>query len=161
MDTQYLPDDLDAISRQFEESGCLVITISLTHGHFDHYFRLQSLLTRFPEATAIAAPAVAADIARNIDGHRARQEFLPPGTTVDNDVVPRARETPNFSVDGVELHIIELPQVDVSPIAAIHIPNLETAVCGDAINNGIIRCSLRPRRTLGPNGCSASISSRS
>lgn len=138
IDTQYLPADIEAVAEQIEASGRSLRTIFITHGHFDHYFGLQILLKRFPEARAIATPAVAEDIAAKLEAHREHvQGFFTPGTAVDNDVVPEAAESDSFTVDGVELRVVELPQADIAPTAAVHIPSLAAVVCGDAIYNGV------------------------
>lgn len=138
VDTQYLPDDLDTVSKRIEESGRRLTTIFVTHGHFDHYFGLQTLLARFPEAKAMATAAVAADIAQNLEGHRKHVErFFHPGTTVDNTVVPQALAGDSFTVDGVQIAVIELPQADIAPTAAVHIPSIRAVIAGDAVYNGI------------------------
>src|SRR4051794_9348124 len=63
VDTQYLEKDVKEVIRRIEASGKTLTTIFITHGHFDHYFGLEMLVSHFPEARAVASPPVAAYIA--------------------------------------------------------------------------------------------------
>jgi len=138
VDTQYLPADVEAVADAIERSGRNLTTIFVTHGHFDHYFGLETLLGRFPAARAVATAAVAREIAAGLNADREHaRSFFHPGTTVDNTVVPEALDGDAFTVDGVELRIIELPQADINPTAAVHIPSIDAVIAGDAIYNGI------------------------
>src|SRR5699024_10473435 len=122
IDAQYLPADLEQVIARIEESRRRLTTIFITHGHFDHYFGLETLLARFGDAEAVATAAVAADIERNLEAHRAHVKgFFHPGTAVDNTVVPRALAGDSFTVDGTSIDVIELPQADIAPTAAAHI----------------------------------------
>ncbi|WP_367669712.1 hypothetical protein [Streptomyces sp. DT2A-34] len=45
-------------------------TIYITHTHADHYFGLERLLERFPQARAVALPSVAAAIKAGNEAQR-------------------------------------------------------------------------------------------
>ncbi|WP_431972671.1 MBL fold metallo-hydrolase [Nocardia sp. bgisy134] len=137
VDTQYRAADVDEVIRRIEASGKRLTTIFVTHGHSDHYFGLQRLLDRFPEARPVAVASVAAHIAASIDSDRAYAREFFAGQALDNAVVPEPLDEPTLSVDGIAVHVLEIPQADIAPTAILHIPSIAAVVAGDAIYNGV------------------------
>jgi len=137
VDTQYLPAHVEAVRSEIASSGRTLTTIFITHAHSDHYFGLQTLLTAFPTAKAVATPAVATHAAANLQADREFSAAFFAGAAVDNDRVPDPLDGDVLTVDGVPIHVIELPQADIHPTAALHIPALDAVIAGDAIYNGI------------------------
>ncbi|MBM7368243.1 MBL fold metallo-hydrolase [Gordonia hydrophobica] len=137
VDTQYLPEHVDEVRRRIEASGRTLTTIFITHAHSDHYFGLELLLDAFPTARAVATRAVAEHAAAGIDADRAFSKEFFAGAAVDNTVVPHALETDQLTVDGTPIHVVDLPQADIHPTAALHIPSIGAVIAGDAIYNGV------------------------
>ncbi|MFI5626409.1 MBL fold metallo-hydrolase [Nocardioides sp. NPDC051685] len=137
VDTQYRAADVDEVIQRIDTSGRTLTTIFVTHGHFDHYFGLEMLLERYPAARAVATPAVAAHIARNIVAERASAARFFEGQALDNTVVPEPLAGGALWVDESELRVIDLEQADIAPTSIVHIPSIDTVIAGDAIYNGV------------------------
>ncbi|GGO00652.1 MBL fold metallo-hydrolase [Nocardia rhizosphaerihabitans] len=151
VDTQFRAADVDEVIEQIEDSGKRLTTIFITHGHFDHYFGLERLLNRFPDARAVAVPAVAKEIAANLESDRAYvREFLG-GLALDNAAVPEALDNLVLTIDGVELVAIEIEQADTAPTAILHIPTLQAVVAGDVVYNGVNPMLAMTERSDWPN----------
>jgi len=137
VDTQYRESDVEEVIRRIEASSKTLTTIFVTHGHFDHYFGLEMLLTSFPEARAVATPAVAAYIAKNISAERDSAAALFGGQALDNTVVPELLDGDVIRLGDAELRVIELEQADINPTSIVHIPSIDAVITGDAIYNGV------------------------
>ncbi|WP_431972016.1 MBL fold metallo-hydrolase [Nocardia sp. bgisy134] len=137
VDTQYRAADVDEVIRRIEDSGKRLSTIFITHGHSDHYFGLQRLLSRFPHARPVAIPSVAAHIAANLESDRAAAQAFFAGQALDNTVVPLPLTYSTLTVDGIAVHAIAIPQADIAPTAILHIPSIAAVIVGDAIYNGV------------------------
>lgn len=137
VDTQYLERDVEALIGRIEASGKRLTTIFITHGHFDHYFGLEMLLSRYPDARAVATPSVAAYIARGLSAERDSAAAFFGGAALDNTVVPEPLEDGVLRLDGAELRVIDLEQADISPTSMVHIPSINAVIAGDAVYNGV------------------------
>jgi glyoxylase-like metal-dependent hydrolase (beta-lactamase superfamily II) len=137
VDTQYLPEHVAEVVSRIKASGRKLTTVFITHGHSDHYFGLEILLKVFPEARAVATAAVAQHISTGLEADRTYSKDFFSGAAVDNTVTPEALDSDTILVDGQEITVIELPQADISPTAALHIPSIGAVIAGDAIYNGI------------------------
>lgn len=137
VDTQYLPEHVEEVQRRIVASGKRLTTIFITHAHSDHYFGLERLLAAFPEATAVASAAVAAHAADNLEADRDYSQQFFAGAAVDNTVLPQALDSDELTVDGEIVRVIDLPQADIHPTSALHLPSIKAVIAGDAIYNGI------------------------
>lgn len=137
VDTQYLEPDVEAVIREIEASGKTLTTIFITHGHFDHYFGLEMLLARYPDARAVASSSVAAYIAKGIGAERDSAKAFFGGKALDNSVVPEPLDGDVLRLDTAELKIIDLEQADISPTSMVHIGSINAVITGDAIYNGV------------------------
>ena len=155
VDTQFLPTDVDEVIEQIEDSGKQLTAVFLTHGHFDHYFGLERLLNRFPEARAVAVPSVAKSIATNLESDRAYVRDFFGGQALDNTAVPEPLDNLVLTVDGTEVLAIEIEQADTSPTAIIHIPTLQAVIAGDVVYNGVNPMLAMTNRNDWPNWISS------
>jgi glyoxylase-like metal-dependent hydrolase (beta-lactamase superfamily II) len=137
VDTQYRAQAVDDIIEIIDASGRKLVAIFVTHGHFDHYFGLQRLLARYPDARPVALPAIADAIRNRLDSERARWRSAFGDDILDNEVIPASLNDASISIDGHMVRAIEVPQADISPASILHIPPLDTVVAGDAIYNGV------------------------
>jgi len=137
VDTQYMPADVDEISRRIDDSGRALTAIYVTHGHTDHYFGLQRLLERYPSAAAVTHPSIAAEIRNNLETDRAFSREFFAGEALDNTAVPAAVDSGELFVDGEVVRIIELDQADIGPTTALHIPAIDAVIAGDTVYNQI------------------------
>ncbi|MFI6362138.1 MBL fold metallo-hydrolase [Nocardia sp. NPDC050630] len=151
VDTQFLAADVDEVIDLIEDSGKQLTTIFITHGHFDHYFGLERLLNWFPQARAVAVPAVAKAIAANLDSDRAYVRDFLGGLALDNAVAPEPFDNLVLTIDGVEVVAIEIEQADTAPTAILHIPTLQAVIAGDVVYNGVNPMLAMTNRNDWPN----------
>jgi glyoxylase-like metal-dependent hydrolase (beta-lactamase superfamily II) len=137
VDTQYREPDVAEVIRRIEASGKTLRTIFITHGHFDHYFGLETLLGHFPYARAVATPAVAAYIAGNHSAERNFATSLVGTHALDSTVVPQPLDSYTLQLDDTLLRVIDLEQADIAPTSIVHIPSIGAVIAGDAIYNGV------------------------
>jgi glyoxylase-like metal-dependent hydrolase (beta-lactamase superfamily II) len=137
VDTQYREPDVREVIRRIQASGRTLTTIFITHGHFDHYFGLEMLLAQFPDARAVATPAVAAYIAGNHSAERNFATSLFDTHALDSTVVPQALDSDTLQLDDTLFRVIDLEQADIAPTSIVHIPSIGAVIAGDAIYNGV------------------------
>lgn len=137
VDTQYMADDVDAVIECVVASGTTLTSIYVTHAHADHYFGLERILERFPQARPLAAPVVAAEIAAGNEATRSRWAEMFDGTALDNTVIPAPLDGDTISVDGEALRAIVVGQADIPNNTVLHVPSIAAVVAGDVIYNGI------------------------
>ena len=137
VDTQFMRDDVDEVIRRVESSGTKLTAIYITHAHADHYFGLERLLERFPDARALAAPVVAEEIAAGNEANRASWAEMFSGTALDNTAIPEPLDDGMITIDGERVRAIVVGQADIPNNTVLHIPSIAAVVAGDVIYNGI------------------------
>jgi glyoxylase-like metal-dependent hydrolase (beta-lactamase superfamily II) len=118
-------------------SGKSLKAIYVTHGHPDHFFGLQVLLDRFPNAKALATPEVVAKMALQIKPEilaSRRKQF--PGLP---DIIPIASplEGDEIDVEGNRLIVVRVGHTDTDDTTCLHVPSIGLVAAGDAVYNGI------------------------
>src|SRR5262245_40336885 len=113
--------------------------IYITHGHGDHFFGLQMLLDRFPNAKGISTEAVVNDTAEMltpdmIDNYCNK---LFPGQIPDKIARPQAMEGKGFELEGHAIQVIETGFTDTHNSTSIYVPSIGLLVAGDVVYNGI------------------------
>ncbi|WP_328854060.1 MBL fold metallo-hydrolase [Microbispora hainanensis] len=127
-------DESRALADWVAATGKNVTTVFVTHAHGDHFFGAPALLERFPEATLVATPAVAAQMGAQW-GPRWFDGFWDPrfpGQISDRRVVARPL-TGDIELEGERLHAIELGHTDTDATSALHVPSIGLVVAGDAV----------------------------
>ncbi|MEH0421229.1 MBL fold metallo-hydrolase [Streptomyces sp. B21-083] len=137
VDSQYLADDVAELARRIEESGRTLTTIYVTHAHADHYFGIEWLLERFPQARAVALPSVVAEIKATNEAQRTTWRQWFGDKALDNTVIPEPLDGDTILLDGEELKVIEIGQADIAPATIVWVPSLRAVMAGDAIYNGV------------------------
>ncbi len=137
VDTQYMPEDVDEVIRRIEATATTLTAIYVTHAHADHYFGLERLVERFPQARAVAAPVVADEIAAGNETLRASWTEMFSGTALDNTVIPEPLDGDTITIDGELLRAVVVGQADIPNNTVLHIPALAAVVAGDVIYNGV------------------------
>ena len=120
-------------------SGKSLTTIYVTHGHADHFFGLAPLLERFPEARAIATPAVIAAMQTtltpaSLDGFWRK---LFPGQIPDRLLLAEPLDAGEFELEGHRLMVVETGRTDTAASTSLHVPSIGLIVAGDVVYNGI------------------------
>jgi len=137
VDTQFMRDDVDEVIGRIEASGTRLTAIYITHAHADHYFGLERLLERFPDARALAAPVVAEEIAAGNEANRANWAQMFSGAALDNTAIPEPLDGSTITIDGEPMEAIVVGQADIPNNTVLHIPSIAAVVAGDVIYNGI------------------------
>jgi glyoxylase-like metal-dependent hydrolase (beta-lactamase superfamily II) len=115
--------------------GRNVTDIFITHGHGDHWFAAGPLAERFG-ARVVASPGTIAQMHANAATRPVLWDELftgIPPTPVTAVTVPDNR----FTLEGHELAIVEVGSTDSDDTTALHVPDLDLVVAGDAIYNGV------------------------
>jgi glyoxylase-like metal-dependent hydrolase (beta-lactamase superfamily II) len=111
----------------------------ITHGHGDHWFGLGTVLDRFPNARALALPAVIEQMQRG-----STPEFLDSfwkprfdGKLPRDLVFAEPLEHHTIELEGHELVAVELGHTDTDQTSCLHAPDLGLVVAGDAAYNDV------------------------
>jgi glyoxylase-like metal-dependent hydrolase (beta-lactamase superfamily II) len=120
-------------------SGKSLTTIYVTHAHGDHFFGLQLILDRFPNARAIARPEVVEAMKKHIlpesvDGFWKR---LFPGQIADKLHVADPMRDSQFELEGRQMIGIAIGHTDTDNTTCLHVPSIGLVVSGDAAYNGV------------------------
>lgn len=113
--------------------------IYITHPHGDHFYGLQLLLDRFPDAVAIATPAVAKDCAEQVRPEVINSFWAPrfPGQIPDQLAVPTAMDSDEFELEGEKLVVIQTGFSDTHNSTSLYVPSIGLIVAGDVAYNGV------------------------
>jgi glyoxylase-like metal-dependent hydrolase (beta-lactamase superfamily II) len=137
VDTQYMPADVEELARRIDASGRVLAAIYITHAHADHYFGIDWLAARFPGARVLALPSVVAAIESGHEAARAQWLEFFGGEALDPSMLPTSMNGTTLTLDGHEVHAIEVGQGDVAPSTVLHIPSIDAVVAGDVVYNGV------------------------
>jgi glyoxylase-like metal-dependent hydrolase (beta-lactamase superfamily II) len=121
------------------KSGKNLRTIYLTHAHGDHAFGLKMVLDRFPNARAVAAPAVAQAMQAQIDPDYLNSFWLKlfPGQIPEPLGLPEALDRQEFELEGQKLVVIDDGFTDTDASTSLYVPSIGLLVAGDAVYNGV------------------------
>jgi glyoxylase-like metal-dependent hydrolase (beta-lactamase superfamily II) len=119
-------------------TGKELVTVYITHGHGDHFFGLNTILTAFPEATAVALPEVVPFAQEQVSaGYMGFWNGVFPNQIPEHPRVPQPLQGNVIVLEGHELRPIMIGQSDTAPSSVVHIPDLDAVVGGDVAYNGI------------------------
>jgi len=119
------------------ESGKNLTTIYITHAHGDHFFGLKLLLSKFPNAKAVATASVVAAIQDQIKPEYVKSFWEPrfPGQLPSQLAAPEVLDSDTFYLEGEELKVVELGHTDTSHTTALYVPAIGLVVAGDGVYN--------------------------
>lgn len=120
-------------------SGKNLTTIYVTHAHGDHFFGLASLLERFPQAKAVATPAVVNAMHEQLSPAWLEKFWrrLFPGEIPDRLPVAAALDNNELELEGHKLIPVNTGRTDTAQTTCLHVPSLGLIVGGDTVYNGI------------------------
>jgi glyoxylase-like metal-dependent hydrolase (beta-lactamase superfamily II) len=127
------------LSEWIAKSGKHLSAIYITHAHGDHAFGITMVLDRFPQARAVATPAVAQAMQAQIGSDSLRDFYLKlfPGQIPDPLGLPEALDRQELDLEGQNLVVIEDGFTDTADSTSLYVPSLGLLVAGDAVYNGV------------------------
>jgi glyoxylase-like metal-dependent hydrolase (beta-lactamase superfamily II) len=119
--------------------GKSLTTVYITHGHGDHWFGLGAVLERFPDARAVALPAVVEYMRQTSTPERIASLWKSrlPGQIPDQLVFPEPLDGDRFELEGHELVAIPVGHTDTDQTTVLHVPDIGLVVAGDAAYNDV------------------------
>ncbi len=113
--------------------------IYITHGHGDHFFGLNLLQERFPNARAVATASVVGRM-----GHQLSPEWLDgfwrkryPGQIPDELLIAESLDGAALELEGRNLIPVDTGFTDTADTTSLHVPSIGLIVAGDVVYNGI------------------------
>ena len=121
------------------QSGKNLLAVYVTHAHGDHAFGIKMVLDHFPNARAIAAPAVDKAMQALIDPDAIKNFWskLFPGQIPEPLGLPEALDRQEFEVEGQKLVVVDDGFTDTAPSTSLYVPSIGLLVAGDAVYNGV------------------------
>jgi glyoxylase-like metal-dependent hydrolase (beta-lactamase superfamily II) len=117
-------------------------TVYVTHGHGDHHFGLGIILDRFPDAHAVAAPAVVEYMRRQAAPEVVESFWEPrfPGQIPSRWAIAEPLAEPGFELEGHRFVVVDLGHTDTHDTTCLHVPEIGLVVAGDAAYNDVHLC---------------------
>jgi glyoxylase-like metal-dependent hydrolase (beta-lactamase superfamily II) len=118
--------------------GKNLTAVYITHGHGDHWFGLSVILERFPQARALALPAVIEAMRQGSTPQvLALWNGLFPGKLPDHLVLAEPLPDHTIELEGHDLVAVELGHSDTDDTTCLHVPEIGLVVAGDAVYNDV------------------------
>ncbi|GES45999.1 MBL fold metallo-hydrolase [Rhizobium dioscoreae] len=113
--------------------------IYVTHGHGDHFFGLAPLLERFPNARAVATPAVVEAMHEHLLPASVENFWrrLFPGQIPDRLLAAQPLENNELDLEGHKLLAVNVGRTDTAVSTCLYVPSAGLIVGGDVVYNGI------------------------
>jgi len=120
-------------------SGNTLKAIYVTHAHGDHFFGIKVLQDRFPNAKALATPAVVAKMKLQITPEKLNNRWrkLFPNQIPDVISIADPLEGDEIDLEGNKLVVVRLGHTHTDDSTCLHVPSIGLVVAGDAVYNGI------------------------
>jgi glyoxylase-like metal-dependent hydrolase (beta-lactamase superfamily II) len=139
IDTFLTIDHSAKLADEIAATGKNLKYIYITHGHGDHFFGINALRHRFPNAQAVATPAVVNRIANQLEPKMLEGFWrkLFPGQIPDDPGTAESLDGASIELEGHRLVPIETGYTDTADSTSLHVPSIELVVAGDVVYSGI------------------------
>jgi glyoxylase-like metal-dependent hydrolase (beta-lactamase superfamily II) len=139
VDTFLTIEQSNGLADAIVASGKTLKAIYVTHAHGDHFFGIKVLQDRFPNAKALATPAVVAKMKLQITPEKlnSRWRKLFPNQIPDVISVAEPLEGDEIDLEGNKLVVVSVGHTDTDDSTCLHVPSIGVVVAGDAVYNGI------------------------
>jgi glyoxylase-like metal-dependent hydrolase (beta-lactamase superfamily II) len=151
VDTFLTVEQSSGLADAIVASGKTLKAIYVTHAHGDHFFGIKVLQDRFPNAKALATPAVVEKMKLQITPEKlnSRWRKLFPNQIPDVISIADPLQGDEIDLEGNKLVVVRLGHTDTDDSTCLHVPSIDLVVAGDAVYNGIhpfLSESNRPSR---------------
>ena len=121
------------------KSGKKLKTIYATHGHGDHFFGVNIIRERFPEARFVASREVIAVMRKQASNAVLDSFWSPrfPGQIDANLAIAEELAGKVIELEGAELVSVPLGHTDTDDTTCLHVPSIGLVVAGDAAYNDV------------------------
>lgn len=139
VDGQFRQSDANRLADRISASGRRLVAIVVTHPHDDHYFGLQLLHRRFPDAPIYMTPAAIEIYRRQSPRAVAAMHRFSPADAPDSEPEATPFPSTHLTVDGEAVELVADQQGDelIPSNSYLWIPSLRAAVAGDIVFNGV------------------------
>jgi glyoxylase-like metal-dependent hydrolase (beta-lactamase superfamily II) len=121
------------------KTGKVLTTIYATHGHGDHFFGVNTIRERFPNARFVALPQVITVMRQQASSAVLDSFWNPrfPGQIDANPAIAEQVEGTVVELEGQELVSVPLGHTDTDNTTCLHVPSIGLVVAGDAAYNDV------------------------
>ncbi|UOE50631.1 MBL fold metallo-hydrolase [Mucilaginibacter sp. SMC90] len=139
VDTFLTIEHTNALADSIADTGKNLKYIYITHAHGDHFFGLQLLLDRFPNAIPIATQAVAKNCGEHTQPEVVNDFWKPrfPGQIPEKLAIPEVLQSNEFELEGKKMVAMETGFTDTFDSSVLYVPSIGLIVGGDVVYNGI------------------------
>jgi glyoxylase-like metal-dependent hydrolase (beta-lactamase superfamily II) len=139
VDTFLTRDHSAKLADEIAATGKNLTHIYITHGHGDHFFGINALRQRFPNARAVATSSVVDRIGDQLEPDMLEGFWrrLFPGQIPDEPGTAESLDGAAIELEGHALIPIETGHTDTADSTSLHVPSIGLVLAGDVVYNGI------------------------
>lgn len=139
VDGQFRQSDAGRLADRIAATGRRLVAIVVTHPHDDHYFGLELLHRRFPDAPIYMTPAGIEIYRRQLPHAVAAMQRRFPTDAPDSEPDVTPFPSAHLTVDGMAVDLVADQQGDelIPSNSYLWIPSLRAVVAGDIVFNGV------------------------
>jgi glyoxylase-like metal-dependent hydrolase (beta-lactamase superfamily II) len=128
-----------AVADWVAASGKNLTTIFVTHGHGDHHFALSVVLDRFPNARAVALPAVVEHMREQMSPKFLDSFWRPrfPDQIAEDLALAEPLTENVIDLEGDDVIVVPLGHTDTDDTSCLHVPSIDLVVAGDCVYNEV------------------------
>ncbi|WP_405593276.1 MBL fold metallo-hydrolase [Streptomyces sp. NBC_01092] len=135
IDPPFTAGQIEEVAAWVAARGKNIIAIVATHGHGDHWFGDNEFAKRF-DAPVVATAGTIAVMHGNVEARPFAWDKLWPGLIPDTPVTAVTVPDNTLTLEGHDLHLVEVGHTDTEQTSVLHVPDLGLVVAGDALYNG-------------------------
>jgi glyoxylase-like metal-dependent hydrolase (beta-lactamase superfamily II) len=139
VDTAITVDQNQKLVDWIAHSGKNLMAIYATHGHGDHFFGVNTIQKKFPNARFVATREVIAVMQKQASVPVVESYWKSrfPGQIDSTLVIADELKHGVFELEGEQLISVPLGHTDTDSTTCLHVPSIGLAVCGDALYNDV------------------------